>query len=188
MFLTSFSTVDVHNSTKPGSVWPRPAMCDELVITIESPEAPDIRRLLEAHLRFSREATPPEYSFALEADRLADGEITFFTARTTGTLVGIAALKQLDGSHAEIKSMHTRDTERNRGVGRAMVVHLLDEARKLGYRRVSLETGTTEEFAPARAVYAKSGFHPCGPFGEYRPSLHNTFMTISLDTSGALPS
>ena len=94
--------------------------------------------------------------------------------------VGVTALKRLDQSHAELKSMHTRETERGRGAGRAMVEHLLTFARREGYRRVSLETGSTDEFVAARALYAKAGFRTCGPFGDYQPSPYNTFMAISL--------
>ena len=82
---------------------------------------------------------------------------------------------------AEIKSMHTAEAARGRGVGRAMLAHLLAVARARGFRRVKLETGTTAAFAPARMLYHSAGFVPCGPFGGYRPSDDNTFMTLELD-------
>jgi putative acetyltransferase len=147
----------------------------------DDPRADDVRALLEVHLGFSRSATPAEYSFALDVDRLAGPDVTFFSARDAGRLIGIAALRRLDDRHAELKSMHTRETDRGHGAGRALVNHIVEFAWTSGYRRLSLETGTTEEFAPARALYAKSGFVPCEPFGDYRASAYNTFMTMDLE-------
>jgi putative acetyltransferase len=135
---------------------------------------------LAIHLAFSRAATPIEYSFALDVEELVGDAVTFFGARQDGTLVGIAALKRLDQNHAELKSMHTREAERGLGVGRALVAFVLAFARAEGYRQVSLETGATDEFVAARALYARSGFSPCQPFGGYAASPYNTFMTIQL--------
>lgn len=152
----------------------------DLEIAVDDPRAEDVRALLTTHLDFSRASTPPEFSFALEVDQLAEPAVTFFSARRRGVLVAVAALKRLDRTHAELKSMHTRAEERGQGVGRALVDHLLAEAHRLGYREVSLETGTTEEFAAARALYRRAGFLPCPPFGAYEASDYNTFMTILL--------
>jgi putative acetyltransferase len=152
----------------------------ELEIGIDDPRSEDVQDLLAFHLAFSRTVTPIEYSFALDVDQLVDDGVTFFSARQDGRLVGIAALKRLDQSHAELKSMHTREAERGRGIGRALVEYILAFARAEGYRQVSLETGATDEFVAARALYARSGFTPCRPFGGYAASPHNTFMTIEL--------
>ena|ERR1700694_848454 len=154
-----------------------------LTIGFDDPRSEDVRALLQAHLAFSRSVTPPEYSFALDIDGLLDPGVTFFSARRDGVLVGAGALKRLDEQHAEIKSMHTVQAARGQGVGRAMLDHLLASARAQGYRRVSLETGTTDEFAAARALYTMAGFHPCEPFGNYTASPYNTCMTISLERS-----
>jgi putative acetyltransferase len=77
--------------------------------------------------------------------------------------------------------MHTAEAARGRGIGRAMLDHLLAVARERGCRRVSLETGSMDAFAPARSMYATAGFRPCAPFGDYRPSRNSTFMTLALD-------
>lgn len=156
-------------------------------ISIEDPRAEDVSTLLATHLAFSRSATPAEYSFALDVDELLESSVTFFAAREEGQLVGVAALKELDCSHAELKSMHIVESQRNRGVGQALVRHVLAHARKAGYRQVSLETGSTDEFAPARCLYVKAGFEPCGPFGGYRASPYNTFMTASLEIRPGTP-
>jgi putative acetyltransferase len=162
-------------------------MSTAVVIQVDDPGAPDVRALLEAHLAFSHAQTPAAYSFALDVDRLCDPGVTFFSGRIGSELVGVGALKRLGPTHGELKSMHTRESVRGRGVGRAMVSHILEFARRQGYGRVSLETGTTYGFTAARNLYSRMGFEPCPPFGEYRPSPHNTWMTIALDRSGARP-
>jgi putative acetyltransferase len=156
-----------------------------LAIRVDDPRAGDVRELLAVHLGFSRGVTPVEFSFALDVEQLVEPGVTFFSARRAGNLVGIAALKRLDETHAELKSMHTRDVERGRGVGRALVEHIVAFARAAGYRQVSLETGTTEDFAAARALYASVGFEPCAAFADYQPSAYNTFMTMSLEPAPA---
>jgi putative acetyltransferase len=154
-------------------------------IAIDDPRAVDIRELLERHLTFAHTHTPPQDVHALDIDGLLDPAVSFYSCRLDGELLGVGALKQLDRGHAELKSMHTVQEARGRGIGRAMLDHLIAVARDRGYLRVSLETGTMPAFAPARALYASAGFEPCGPFGEYQPSPSNTFMTLSL-TSDAI--
>jgi len=167
----------------PGCATPVAPQCGhmKLVIQIDDPRVEDVLELLSTHLGFSRGVTPVEYSFALDVDQLVEPNITFFSARRAGQLVGIAALKRLDQNHAELKSMHTREAERGRGVGRALVEHILAFARTAGYRRVSLETGATEDFMAARALYDRVGFEACVPFADYQPSAYNMFMTMSLE-------
>jgi putative acetyltransferase len=137
-----------------------------------------VRALLEAHLAFAREMTPAEHVHALDVEGLLEPAVTFFSARRDGVLLGVGALKRLDGSHAEIKSMHTAAAARRQGVGRAMVDHLLSVAADRGYERVSLETGTMDAFAPARLLYEQAGFRPCDPYGEYTTNPYSVCMTI----------
>ena len=101
-------------------------------------------------------------------------------ARDGAEVVGVGALKEIDEGHGELKTMHTAEAARGRGVGRAVLDRLLSEARRRGYRRVSLETGTMDAFAPARALYEGVGFRPCEPFGSYHRSPHNLFLTLAL--------
>ena len=149
-------------------------------ITIDDPLAADVRGLLERHLAFAKSHTPPEDVHALEVNGLLDPVVTCFSFRLEGELLGVGALKQLDEGHGELKSMHTAEVARGRGIGRALLDHLLGVARERGYRRVSLETGSMSAFAPARSLYASAGFRRCGPFGDYSPSPNSTFMTLSL--------
>ena len=150
------------------------------MIELDDPRRDDVRALLEQHLAFARAVTPPEDVHALDLDGLLDPAVTFFSLRLDGRLLGVGALKQLEHDHVEVKSMHTTLDARRRGVGRAILDHLLALAAARGARRVSLETGAGEAFAPARAMYAAAGFVPCGPFGGYGPSPKSAFMTRTL--------
>ena len=158
---------------------------DAFVIEPDDPRRDDVRALLEQHLAFANEVTEPGHVHALDLEGLLRPEITFFSLRVDGELLGVGALKQLDREHAELKSMHTARAARRRGVGRAIVDHLLAVAAARGFRRVSLETGSQEAFAPARSLYAGAGFVPCGPFGDYEPSRNSSFMTLLLASSPA---
>jgi len=149
-------------------------------MAVDDPRAEDVRALLERHLAFARANTPPEDVHALGVDDLVDPAVTFFSFRVRGEVLGVGALKRLDRHQAELKSMHTAEAARGRGIGRAMVEHLVGVARDRDFRRVSIETGSTPPFAPARSLYARAGFRPCGPFGDYRPSPNSAFMTLSL--------
>jgi putative acetyltransferase len=150
------------------------------VIEVDDPRRKDVRALLERHLHFAKSTTPPEDVYALELDALLDPTITLFSVRANGELLGVGAIKLLDAGHAELKSMHTEEAARRRGVARALVDHLLAVAAERGVRRVSLETGAGEAFAPARSLYAGAGFEPCGPFGGYPASPNSAFMTRLL--------
>lgn len=153
----------------------------EGLIAIDDPTASDVRALVERHLQFARATTPPEHVFALDLDGLKDPAVTFFTYRVNGDVIGMAALKRLDDSHAELKSMHTAAEARGQGVGRALVDHIVAVARERGYRRVSLETGAGPAFEAARSLYASASFTPCEAFGDYRPTPLSAYMTLSLE-------
>ena len=152
----------------------------ETAISVDDPRKPEVRALLERHLAFCLSETPPEHSFALDVNRLLDPAVTFVSYRDDGTVLGVAAIKELDAASGEVKSMHTAAAARGRGVGRALLSHLLDTARARGYQRVFLETGTTPGFAAARALYESAGFTPTGPFGGYPQTEDNTFYRCPL--------
>jgi putative acetyltransferase len=154
----------------------------EVEVSIDDPRGSDVRRLVERHLEFARSHKPPGDIHALDVAGLLDPAVTFFSCRAGGELLAVGALRRLDPSHAELKSMHTAEAARGRGIGRAMVGHLIATARDRGFRRVSLKTGSQPAFAPARSLYTGAGFTPCAPFGDYRPSRDSTFMTLSLDS------
>lgn len=150
-------------------------------IKVDDLRGPEIAALLEAHLKLMRDTSPPESVHALDLDGLRRPEVTFWTVWEGATLLGCGALKELDPTQGEIKSMHTAAAARGKGVARAMLSHILAEARRRGYRRLSLETGSPEAFAPARALYAGFGFSYCEPFGDYVLDPFSVFMTLELE-------
>lgn len=153
---------------------------DGLAIAREDPRTDEVRALLERHLNFARHHTPPEDVHALDVEGLLERDVTLYGIREGGDLLGIGALKQLDELHAEIKSMHTAEAARGRGIGRALLAHLVDTARTRGCARVSLETGSMAAFAPARALYAAAGFQVCPPFAEYTANANSVCMTLEI--------
>jgi len=150
-------------------------------IAIDPLDGPEVAALLRAHLDEMHGISPPDSVHALDLQRLRAPDITFWSAWEDGVLLGCAALRELDPGHGEVKSMHTVPQARRRGVAAALLELLVAEALRRGYRRLSLETGSQPEFAPARALYARFGFGECGPFADYRADPCSTFMTRALD-------
>lgn len=149
-------------------------------IEVDDPTRTDVLALLEEHLRNMHELSPRESVHALDVTGLVAPDITFFTARDEGVLLACGALRQLDLRHGEIKSMRTPTSMRRRGAGRAMLVHLVGEARARGYERLSLETGSAPAFGPAQKLYESAGFSRCSPFADYGPDPNSVFMTLRL--------
>lgn len=137
-------------------------------------------RLIATHLAGMHELTPACSVHALDAGALADPAVTVWSAWQGEDLVGIGALKQLDDERGELKSMRVDDRFRGTGAGRALLRHIVDEARGRGVRSLWLETGAEAAFLPAQRLYASEGFTECGPFGDYRPDPLSVFMTRSL--------
>ncbi|HWA40093.1 MAG TPA: GNAT family N-acetyltransferase [Gemmatimonadales bacterium] len=144
--------------------------------------------LLEEHLAHMQEITPAEHVFALDVERLRGPGITFYTVWEGETLLGCGALKELSATEGEVKSMRTPRAARRQGAGRAVLLHILEESRRRGYRRVYLETGTHPEFGASHALYRSVGFVGCGAFGGYRESADNTFMVLELEGGPPTPS
>jgi len=146
---------------------------------------PEIRELLAEHLRSMHELSPPESVHALDLAALRGSDITFWTAWSNSELLGCGALKELSPAHGEIKSMRTRSARRRQGVARAMVQHIIAEARARSYARLSLETGSMEAFEPARRLYEAFGFAYCPPFADYIEDPNSSFMTLELEERNA---
>ena len=149
-------------------------------ICVDDLRGPEIAELLATHVAFCRATSPPESTHVLDLDALRAPGITFWSGWDGASLLGCAALKELDADHGEVKSMHTAARHRGRGVGLALLRQIVAEARSRGYRRLSLETGSMEAFASARALYGRFGFVECGPFGDYRLDPNSVFMTLEL--------
>ena len=151
-----------------------------ITIAVEDPTTPDVKALLQRHLDFCHEVTPLEHSYALDVEKLRAPGITVFAARQGGELIGVGALKILSPDHAELKSMHTSQASRGKGVGRSMVNYILEFARQNNISRISLETGNHPPYEPARKLYESMGFVPCEAFGDYELSEFNVCMTRLL--------
>lgn len=149
-------------------------------IRLDDLQGPEIRALLEEHLANMRRISPPGSVHALDLDGLRRPGVTFWTVWERGELLGCGALKQLDARHGEVKSMRTATAARRRGVARAVLAHVVAEAKRRGYAQLSLETGAQPEFEPARRLYEHAGFGYCAPFDGYHEDPNSVFMTREL--------
>ena len=149
-------------------------------IRVDDLNGPEIAALLEEHLASMYTISPPESVHAIPIEKLRSPDVTFWSVWENGELLGCGALKELDPQHGEIKSMRTVSRHVRKGVGRAVLGHIIEEATRRGYRRLSLETGSMAEFEPARQLYAQFGFTYCEPFGDYLDDPNSVFMTREL--------
>jgi putative acetyltransferase len=140
----------------------------------------DVRALLAQHFAEMQAGSPPEACHVLPIDALKAAGIRFFTLREDGALLGCGALKRLEPGHGEIKSMRTADYALGRGVGKAMLDHLIAKAKEDSISRISLETGSTEQFAAANRLYQKQGFELSGRFGGYADTPWTRFFTKEI--------
>lgn len=140
----------------------------------------DVRALLTFHFKQMRAGSPRDACHVLDLDSLRDPAIRFFSLREADRLLGIGALKTLDATHGELKSMRTEPEALGRGVGGRMLAHLVAVARSMGMTRISLETGNSELFAAANRLYERDGFERCAPFGDYKPTPFTHFYTRTI--------
>ncbi len=155
-------------------------MVPNLRIIKDDLEGEAIRALLALHLSEMHQWSPPCSVHAMPIERLRASDVTFWSAWHDENLAGCGALKHLDEGHGEIKSMRAAPEFRGRGVGKALLAHLLNAARGRGYRRVSLETGRPDPFMPARRLYESHGFAECPPFDDYVSDDFSLCMTREL--------
>ena len=139
-----------------------------------------IAALLRLHLDEMHAWSPPCSVHAMGIERLRAPDVTFYSGWDGERLAACGAIKQLDEGHGELKSMRAHPDYRGKGAGRAVLDHLLHIARERGYTRLSLETGATGQFEPARSLYRAHGFAECGPFGDYEEDPFSLFMTREL--------
>lgn len=141
---------------------------------------PRILALLRHHFDKCHEVTPPGSAHVFDVSRLKAPDVDFFAAWDGETLLGVGAVKYLDAAHGEVKSMHTSEAARRRGVGAAILQHIIAVAKVKGVTRLSLETGSFGYFEPAVALYKANGFVECPPFGSYKPDPNSTFLTRTI--------
>jgi putative acetyltransferase len=149
-------------------------------IAVDDLSGPEIAHFLDEHVQQMQSITPPESKHALDLDALRKPEITFWSVKDGDTLVGCGAIKRLDTGHAELKSMRTAPIRKRSGVASLLMEHIITEATRMGFSRLSLETGTADFFLPARKLYEKFGFTRCEPFADYEPDPNSTFLTRKL--------
>lgn len=149
-------------------------------IRIDDLSGPEIFDLLHEHRLSMFLHSPPESVHALDVDEMRKAENTFWSAWEGTELIGCGGLKELGPHHAEIKSMRTASAHLRKGVARNILEHIIHEAKRRGYERLSLETGSMDAFEPARRLYANFGFTFCGPFGDYVDDPYSVFMTKEL--------
>jgi putative acetyltransferase len=149
-------------------------------IIVDQLTHPAVHALLEEHLANMRAISPPCRVHALDLAKLRAPGITFWSAWEDDALVGVGALKALSATQGEIKSMRTPAARRRAGAGRALLMHILAQAKARGYTHLYLETGATAAFTPAQTLYQSAGFTVCGPFADYLEDPHSMFMVKQL--------
>jgi putative acetyltransferase len=150
-------------------------------IVVDDLSGPQIAQFLDEHVQEMRSITPsPESKHALDLGDLRKPEITFWSVMDGATLVACGAIKRLDASHAEVKSMRTAPARRRDGIASILLEHIITEAKRMGFTRLSLETGSYEFFRPARRLYERFGFDYCEPFADYQDDPNSVFMTRQL--------
>lgn len=149
-------------------------------IKLDDLTGPEIAKLLSEHLKDLSSKSDPCSMHALNLDALRKPNISFWSVWDGGELVGCGALKEIDATHGEVKSMRTVARHLRRGVASRVLEHIISEARARKYKRLSLETGAGPAFHAAHGLYTKFGFKRCGPFADYRPDPNSYFFTIDL--------
>jgi putative acetyltransferase len=140
-----------------------------------------VKALLTRHLEGMNANSPPGHVFALDWSGLQKPEISFYALWEDEDLLGFGALKELEPRAGEIKSMRTADAHLRKGVAAAILDHIIAEARRRDYARLSLETGSGPAFEPAFELYRKWGFIDGPPFGSYARSPFNQFLHLDLE-------
>jgi putative acetyltransferase len=141
---------------------------------------PEIRALLEVHFAGMLANSPEGSCHFLDFDGLKAPGVSFWSVWDGDSLMGCGAMKEIDASHGEIKSMRTHEAHLRKGSAAAMLEHIIATAKARGYQRLSLETGSSPAFDPAHALYLRYGFAYCEPFADYKPDPFSRFMTLEL--------
>lgn len=155
-------------------------MIEKIHIAVDDLSDGKVVQLLQSHRQEMLKHSPPGSVHALDVDAMHAPELTFWSASVGSAIAACGALKQLSDDHAELKSMKASDEFVGQGIGRALLLHLLSQAKRLGYTRVSLETGTMDAFLPARSLYQSAGFENCEPFSDYVYDRHSVCMTLVI--------
>jgi putative acetyltransferase len=151
-----------------------------MVIVVDDLSSAQIAGFLHEHVQEMRSSAPLDSDHTIDLDGLREPGVTFWSAWDGESVVGCGAIKSLDPVHAELKSMRTAPARKRNGIASRLLEHILTEAKRMGFTRLSLETGSAEFFSPARKLYEKHGFEYCEPFAAYKPDRNSVFMTRAL--------
>jgi len=143
-------------------------------------EHPKVNDLLIKHFKELKSVSPEGSAHVLDISGLKDPSIKFWSIWEENTLIGCGALKFLDENHGEFKSIRVIDDFRKKGYGFKIINHLIEEAKKLNVKRLSLETGSGNFFLPARKLFQKVGFEKCSPFAHYKEDTNSCYMSLDL--------
>ena len=143
-------------------------------------ENSEVNELLVKHFIELRSVSPVSSTHVLDIEGLRDPSIIFWSLWEQNQLIGCGALKFLNKNHGEFKSIRVADKFRKKGNGIKVINHLIDEAKKLNIKKISLETGTGNFFGPARKLFHKCGFKPCEPFAQYKKDLDACYMSLLI--------
>lgn len=152
-----------------------------MTIEIADFSDPSLIALLELHMAGMFASTPPEGVHALDLEAIQSPDVSLFVFKRAGKVIAMGAIKELDAAWGELKSMRTHPDYVRQGIAAAILENLIAEARRRGYRRLSLETGKTEDFQPALALYRRYGFVSGGPFADYIEDAYSQFLHLDLD-------
>ena len=147
-----------------------------LSVRVDDLSGAEIQALVKRHLAGMHENSPPESVHAFDIDKLRQPGVTFWSGWVGDQIAVMGALKRLDETNGEIKSMRVADAFLGKGAGRAMLEHIVAEARAMGISTLWLETGSADAFVPALKLYESAGFDVCGPFGDYTLDPFSVFM------------
>jgi putative acetyltransferase len=158
---------------------------EPLRVVVDDLSGPEVAALLADHLASMHQLTPAESVHALDLDGLRKPDVTFWSAWVGPDLAGCGALKELDPRRGEVKSMRTAPAYLRRGVAAAVLAQIVATARDRGYDELLLETGPDPAFGAAHALYARSGFEPCGPFADYGDDPFSRYFRLELSASSS---
>ena len=142
---------------------------------------PEVNELLKKHFVELRAASPEGSAHVLDIPGLKVTSIKFWSLWENDKLIGCGALKFLDKDHGEFKSIRVHNDYRNKGNGIKVIKHLIEEAKKLNIKRISIETGAGKFFEPARKLFQKCNFKPCEPFAHYKKDINSLYLTKLID-------
>ena len=137
----------------------------------------EVNELLTKHFIELRIASPEGSAHVLDIPGLKVSSIKFWSLWEDENLMGCGALKFLSKDHGEFKSIRVHDDFRNKGNGIKVIDHLISEAKILNVKRISIETGASDFFIPARKLFKKCNFEPCKPFAHYKEDINSIYLT-----------